>query len=70
MNNRMKAKVGEYEYHPCGNLFRIYVCDYWDGITKTCSPVYTEPFFDTEEEARKRVYQLNGWKYRPRHESA
>lgn len=60
-------KIGEYCYKPSGRQFRIYVCDYNDGQTSSSKPVYEEPYmFNDREEARKRVYELNGWNYTPR----
>jgi hypothetical protein len=59
-------RVGEYEYRPHGRDFRIYRCDYSDGKTTTANPVYNEPFYRDREAARKRVYELNGWKYKPK----
>lgn len=57
-------KKGEYSYHPYGRHFRIYVCIYADGLTTTSDPVPGEPLYTDREEARKRVYELNGWKYK------
>ena len=59
-------KVGEYEYRPRGRDFRIYRCDYADGRITIANPVYNEPFYRDREAARKRVYELNGWKYNPK----
>ena len=57
--------VGQYRYHVQGRHFRIY------RITRCTAsghgqyieenPVPDEPFCLTEDEARRRVYQLNGW---------
>lgn len=59
-------KVGEYFYKVCGRDFRIYRCDYSDGVVTTSSPARQEPFFNDRETARKRVYELNGWNYKPK----
>lgn len=59
-------KVGEYYYTPNGRQFRIYQCDYSDGKIETGKPVYKEPLFNNREDARKRVYELNGWHYKAR----
>lgn len=60
-------KVGEYYYRPSGCHYRIYQCEYNDGTTFMGRPIYDEPYMFTEpEEARKRVYELNGWKYTPK----
>ena len=55
-------KVGEYSYSIHGRNYRICVCDYSDGKIQTSSPVRNEPLYIDREEARKRVYELNGWK--------
>ncbi|MCS2588042.1 hypothetical protein [Bacteroides fragilis] len=59
-------KVGEYSYSIHGRNYRICVCDYSDGKTQISSPVRNEPLYINREEARKRVYELNGWKYKPK----
>lgn len=59
-------KVGEYEYRLHGRNFRIYRCDYADGKITTSKPVMNEPFYTDREAARRRVYELNGWKYKPK----
>lgn len=59
-------KEGEYHYIKSGSMYRIYQCDYSRNGIVTSSPVYSEPYMFTDpEEARKRVYELNGWKYKP-----
>lgn len=57
-------KQGEYRYHPCGKDFRIYRCTYADGKGAISEPVPGEPLYANREEARRRVYELNGWKYK------
>ena len=47
----MKPQVGQYHYSPHGRGFRIY------RYTEV-----TDNFHDREK-AKKRVYELNGWKY-------
>lgn len=59
-------KVGEYYYTPRGRDFRIYCCVYSENGRTASDPVYEEPLFRDKEEARKRVYELNGWKYKPK----
>ncbi len=59
-------KVGEYSYSICGCHYRIYVCNYSDGKIETSSPVRNEPLYRDREAARKRVYELNGWNYKPK----
>lgn len=60
----MNAKVGQYFYTPHGNAFRIYRYDRVTAGATSASPVNEQPFFYDREEARKRVYELNGWKYK------
>ena len=59
-------KKGEYSYKPFGRDFRIYVCTYADGRTSMSTPLRNEPLYRDSEAARKRVYELNGWNYKPR----
>lgn len=57
----MTAKVGQYYYAPKGRHFRIYR---YTSVTETCSSaslVLEEPMYADRHEARKRVYELNGW---------
>ena len=58
-------KVGEYNYAIHGRHFRIYQCDYSDGKVTTSKSVANEPNYNDREAARKRVYELNGWNYKP-----
>lgn len=62
----MKAKVGQYYYTPRGRFFRIYRYDSVTSTGSSASPAPNEPLFSDREEARKRVYELNGWNYSPR----
>lgn len=59
----MTPKVGQYHYEPRGRGFRIY--RYYAVTESSCAayPVPDEPIYRNREEARKRVYELNGWKY-------
>lgn len=57
-------KQGEYHYQPCGRQFRIYVCIRADKSGTMSTPADGEPLFNDREEARRRVYQLNGWNYK------
>lgn len=59
-------KKGQYHYTPCGRQFRIYICTEANEQGNSSSPVYSEPFFNDREQARKRVYELNGWNYTPK----
>ena len=60
----MKPKVGQYFYMPRGRNFRIYRYNHVSETTSSASPVNSEPYFSNREEARRRVYELNGWRYR------
>ena len=61
----MKPKVGQCYYAPRGRAFRIYRYDYVGETTSSASPLPNEPYYYNREEARKRVYELNGWRYKP-----
>lgn len=67
----MTPKVGQYHYCLRGRYFRIYRYTHVaaDGSGTAASLVMDEPSFIDREEARKRVYELNGWKYTPRKQS-
>ena len=64
----MKPKVGQYYYTIHHGRYRIYRYDVVGPAGSISSPVTDEPIFSNPEKARKRVYELNGWKYTPRHE--
>lgn len=49
-------KIGQYYYELRGRQFRIYQVD------SSFSAKATEYIFNTREEARNKVYELNGWK--------
>lgn len=56
----IKDKVGQYYYAPRRNMFAIYQTTFiGNGVTTACS---TGEEYATREEAKKRVYELNGWK--------
>lgn len=57
----MKFKKGQYLYRPSGRNFRVYL----QVDDNRIEQVINEPCYFTREEARKRVYELNGWRYRP-----
>lgn len=61
----MKPEVGEYFYMPFGQAFRIYRYDFVGKTTSSAEPVSDEPYYRNSEDARKRVYELNGWRYKP-----
>lgn len=54
----INPKVGEYFYTPRRGSFSIYHQD-----TETTASPTGETFLDRES-ARKRVYKLNGWRYK------
>lgn len=60
----MKPKVGQYFYAPHGQGFRIYCYDYVSDTGALSSPAMGEATYFEREEARKRVYELNGWRYK------
>lgn len=54
----MEIKVGQYMYMPRGRNFRVY-----KKVTDTrLEEVISEPVYFSREEARRRVYELNGWR--------
>lgn len=61
MNNR---KIGEYFYAPRGLRYKIFRVT---SVTETfsCASSIGE-IFTRREDVRKRVYELNGWKYTPK----
>lgn len=62
------ATVGQYSYKRMGNGWKIYRTEHNHYIGFTASPVIGEPKYFNREEVRRRVYELNGWKYTPRKE--
>lgn len=58
----MRPKVGQYYYAPYGRGFRIYRYDSVTENGSSASPVNSEPIYYNQEDARKRVYELNGWR--------
>lgn len=60
----MKAIVGQYFYERRGSAFQIYRYDCVRGTFSSASPVNGEKAYFDREEARKRVYELNGWRYK------
>lgn len=59
-------KVGQYTYMMRGSFWRIYVCTHHNPENGSCahSPVDGEKEYTNMEDARKRVFELNGWTYR------
>lgn len=60
----MKPKKGEYFYMARGRNFCIYRYEYVDAKSFLAAPAPDEPPYWTREEARRRVYELNGWNYK------
>ena len=58
----MKLRKGIYHFVPRGNCFRIYLCTEATPTSTTSVPVLDEPAFCDRQAARRRVYELNGWK--------
>lgn len=61
----MKPKVGLYHYERRGRGYRIYRYTYVDENTASAAVVVGEPEFSDPEQARRRVYELNGWTLTP-----
>ena len=59
----MRPKVGQYFYGYRGTAYRIYRCDMATEKGVSASVVAGEQSYSDREQARKRVYELNGWKY-------
>lgn len=59
-------RVGDFFYLPRGRFYRIYCCESVSDKGTESTPVQDEPLYSTSEEARKRVYELNGWIYKPK----
>ena len=59
----MKPQVGQYHFSRHGQCYAI---SRYTNVTdnfQSASPVLNEPIFYDREKAKKRVYELNGWKY-------
>lgn len=56
-------KAGQYYYIPVRRTFRIYRVGDNSGGTFIGNAVAGEPAYHDREEARRRVFELNGWKY-------
>ena len=55
----IKDKVGQYYYAPRRKWFAIYQTIFVGNGMSTARPTGEE--YATREEAKKRVYELNGW---------
>lgn len=60
---KRQPRVGQYFYTLRGRWFHIYRYVEVNGFGSSASPVDGEPTFLDREQARKRVYELNGWRY-------
>lgn len=61
----MRPKVGQYFYTYHGTGIRIYqYTEVHQHGTIVSEPVPGEAVYFNREDARKRVYELNGWKYK------
>lgn len=64
MNTPRQRKIGEYFYAPRGRRYKIYRIS---SITPTStSSESIGEIYARREEAKKRVYELNGWHYTPK----
>lgn len=61
----MQPKVGQYYFAPRGRHFCIYRYTHVSENGSAASPVTSERPFTDKEDARRRVYELNGWRYTP-----
>lgn len=61
-NIKNNIKPGQYYYEPYGARFRIYRCEENTSRNFYARPVESEPTYHDREAARRRVYELNGWK--------
>jgi hypothetical protein len=59
----IKPKVGQCYYAPRGRAFRIYRYIHVNESCTMAEPVDDEPLYSNREEARRRVYELNGWNF-------
>lgn len=64
------VKQGQYYYTIHGRYFAIYRCVFNDGHTSMGEKVVNEPPYYDREQARRRVYELNGWNYTPKQPKA
>jgi len=58
-----QRKEGEYYYAPYGRKFQIYKVTHAGDGYETAEKVMGE-WYMTREEAKARVYELNGWRRR------
>lgn len=58
----IKNKVGQYYYAPRRKWFAIYQTTFVGNGVTTARPTGEE--YATREEAKKRVYELNGWNFK------
>ena len=58
---KKNIRPGQYYYEPYGRSFRIYRCVTNSASGFIARPVEGEPTYRDREEAKSRVYELNGW---------
>lgn len=56
------ATTWKYELNKRGRAYVIYQMEHCNGVS-TGTPVFR---FYEYKEARKKLYELNGWKYKPK----
>lgn len=61
MSYKLNHRVGEYHYIPYGRYYRIYIYTEVSRSGTRALPVAEEPYYDNAADARRRVYELNGW---------
>lgn len=54
----MEIKTGQYMYRPHRRCWRVYL----KVAEGRLEQVISEPDYFSREEARRRVYELNGWR--------
>lgn len=69
-NIKKSIRPGQCYYEPYGRGYRIYRCVANSDCGFVARPVEGEPTYRDREEAKSRVYELNGWEThaRPRGE--
>lgn len=60
----MKYKIGQYTYFRRGNVFRIFRCSSVSANGAAFDLVKEENDYAQAQDARRRIYELNGWRWR------
>ena len=63
-NIKKSIRSGQCYYEPYGRGYRIYRCVANSAGGFIARPVEGEPTYRDREEAKSRVYELNGWEPR------